>query len=53
MPALGFQDTYLALDDSIRAEITREEWAWLSDAEKRELMDGATTPPDDAEDGPE
>ena len=53
MPAQGFQDTYLALDESVRATITREEWAWLSDAEKQEFVSGETTPPDDAEDGPE
>ena len=53
MPALGFQDTYLALPESVRAEISREEWAWLPDAEKHDLLYGATMPPDDAEDGAE
>lgn len=53
MPVLGFQDTYLDLPEAIRAEVSLHEWAWLSNAEKQEFLHGSTTPPEDAEDGPE
>lgn len=53
MPALGFQDRYLALDESVRGTITLSEFSWLSNAQKDDLEHGATTPDDDAEDGPE
>ncbi len=49
MPHKGFDD-YDALPEAIRAQLTREQYAWLPDSAKAMLQEEMTMPDDDAED---
>lgn len=49
MPTVGFSN-YYRLPDDLKAEYTRDEWAWLSDQEKQRLLAEQGWPEDDSED---
>lgn len=50
MPHHGI-DQYDNLPEIIRESLTRKEYAWMTDAQKQNLVQEMTEPDDDAEDG--
>lgn len=44
MPYRGFHDAYEALPEVIRGQLTREQFAWLDDKQKAQLVEDMTTP---------
>ena len=45
VPAIVMKDAYDNLPESIRMYVTRNEWMWLSDREKHELVATECEPP--------